>query len=378
MRILVTSLGESTMKDLEKNFSFNNINSNIISNNNSIRTYHNVNKLKKKYTINKINHRNQIKIINNFNNNFSNKKNFLFTNFSSSNYNINNKRYFSNNNSKKNVSNNDIKNNNNNNNNKNISIKLRKFFFPKEISENYYNIKTSENIISNPIKNLPEIKEALNNKKLNKQSISSIKNFSLKEILGKEAVYKIKKNLIKEEKNKQFILTENDFRSEYKNLTKLEEIENILYTKKINKNKTNLIKYINSNKNIISNISLKNLSKLNDDKINKINKVCQNVFNNNNKYNRLISEIKSKIKQINFNDSVQGNFTLKNMNNEIKIGNKIFKKYDKYNNNESAKEVYKEKKKDYEKIWKKYHIEKLYQRNNLNNDNYNNFNLNDI
>ena len=374
MRILVTSLGETTMKDLEKNFSFNNNNSNIISNNNSIKTFHNVNRLKKKYSINKINHRNQIKNVNYHNNNYYNQNNFLFNNFSSTNYNINNKKYFSNNNSKINISNN----NNKNINNKKITIKLRKYFFPKEISDNYNNIKTSENIISNPIKNLPEIKEALNNKK-SIQSISTIKNFSLKEILGKEAVYKIKKNTIKEEKNKQIVLTENDFRSEYKNLTKLEEIENILYNKKINKNKTNLIKYINSNKNIISNLSLKNISKLNDEKINKINKVCQNVLDNNIKYNRLINEIKSKIKQINFNDSVQGNFTLKNMINEIKIGNKIFKKYDKYNNNnESAKEVYKDKKKDYEKIWKKYHIEKLYQRKNLNDNNYNNFNLNEI
>ena len=367
MRILVTSLGESTMKDLEKNFSFNNNNNNTNSNNNSIRTYYSVNKLKKKYSINKINHRN--KIINNYNKN--NK--FLYNNFSSTNYNINNIKFFSNNNSKINNSNNSIKNYNKIN-NRNISLKLRKFFFPKQISDNYNNIKTTENLISNPIKNLPEIKEALNNQKQNKQSISSIKNFSLKEILGKEAVYKIKKNLINEEKNKKSILTENNFRSEYKNITKLEEMENILYNKKINKNKTNLIKYINSNKNSISSISIKNIAKLNDDKINKINKVCQNVFDNNNKYNRLINEIKTKIRQINFNDSVQGNFALKNMNNEIIIGNKIFKKYDKYNN-ESVKIIYKEKKKDYEKIWKKYHIENLNKKNNLYD---NNFNLNDI
>ena len=48
MRILVTSLGESTMKDLEKNFSFNYSNNNTNRNNNIIRTYYNVNKLKKK------------------------------------------------------------------------------------------------------------------------------------------------------------------------------------------------------------------------------------------------------------------------------------------------------------------------------------------
>ena len=369
MRILVTSLGESTMKDLEKNFSFNYSNNNTNSNNNIIRTYYNVNKLKKKYSINKINHRNNI--INNYNNN---KNKFLYTNFSSTNYNINNIKFLSNNNSKINNSNNSIKNYNKIN-KRNISIKLRKYFFPKQISEKYNNIKTTEYIISDPIKNLPEIKEALNDQNQNKQSsISSIKNFSLKEILGKEAVYKIKKNIINEEKNKKPILTENNFRSEYRNLTKLEEMENILYNKKINKNKTNLIKYINSNKNIISNISIKNIAKLNDDKINKINKVCQNVFDNNNKYNKLMNEIKTKIRQINFNDSVQGNFTLKNMNNEIIIGNKIFKKYDKYNN-EGVKMIYKEKKKDYEKIWKKYHIENLSKKKNLYD---NNFNLNDI
>jgi hypothetical protein len=107
--------------------------------------------------------------------------------------------------------------------------------------------------------------------------------------------------------------------------TKNKEIanKNILF-KKINQNENNLVNYLKMNKTIKLSF-MEKVSKANDDKLVKLDKVCQKYFNNMKKNEIMKKNIKDKIKLEYSNDSVFCKDSLLNMEKDIKNYNHIYK-----------------------------------------------------
>jgi hypothetical protein len=107
--------------------------------------------------------------------------------------------------------------------------------------------------------------------------------------------------------------------------TKNKEIanKNILF-KKINQNESNLVNYLKMNKTIKLSF-MEKVSKANDDKLVKLDKVCQKYFNNMKKNEIMKKNIKDKIKLEYSNDSVFCKDSLLNMEKDIKNYNHIYK-----------------------------------------------------
>jgi hypothetical protein len=107
--------------------------------------------------------------------------------------------------------------------------------------------------------------------------------------------------------------------------TKNKEIanKNILF-KKINQNENNLVNYLKMNKTIKLSF-MEKVTKANDDKLVKLDKVCQKYFNNMKKNEILKKNIKDKIKLEYSNDSIFCKDSLLNMEKDIKNYNHIYK-----------------------------------------------------
>jgi len=99
--------------------------------------------------------------------------------------------------------------------------------------------------------------------------------------------------------------------------------KNILF-KKINQNESNLVNYLKMNKTIKLSF-MEKVSKANDDKLVKLDKVCQKYFNNMKKNEIMKRNIKDKIKLEYSNDSVFCKDSLLNMEKDIQNYNNIYK-----------------------------------------------------
>ena len=234
---------------------------------------------------------------------------------------------------------------------KKVNLNMKKLVFPKEISDNYENDhNTTEKLIQKD-ENFPEI---ANIKKLFKPN----QKLSFNQILGNKTVTKLKKDLIKEEKmkNKLSRIDENKFRSNYRNFTKLEDLDYILNHKKINPNSTSLIRYISVHKDITK-LSLQNIIDYNNEEMFRANQICQNIFYHQNEYqkNHFIRE--QKIKAKHNNDKIKSNRALNKMSDDLKAEDNIFKKY---NKRVDRTEAYREKYNDMDKYyWRRYKIDNL-------------------
>ncbi len=239
----------------------------------------------------------------------------------------------------------------NNNGLKKVNLNIKKLVFPKEISDNYENDHNQSEKLIQKDENFPEIASI-------KKLVKPNEKLSLQQILGKKTVTKLKKELIQEEKmkNKLSRIDENKFRSNYRNFTKLEDLDYILNHKKINPNSTSLIRYISANKDITK-LSLQNIIYFNNDEMFRANQICQNIFYHQNEYqkNNFIRE--QKIKAKHNNEKIRSNRYLNKMNNDLKIEDVIFQKY---KNKVDKSEAYRERYHDMDKYyWRRYNIDSL-------------------
>ena len=232
-----------------------------------------------------------------------------------------------------------------------VNLNMKKLVFPKDISDNYENDhNTTEKLIQKE-ENFPEIVKI-------KKLIKPNEKLSLNQILGNKRVIKLKKNLIKEEKMKDKLsrIDENNFRTNYRNFTKLEDLDYILSYKKINPNSTSLIRYISGNKNITK-LSLQNIIDYNNNEMFKANQICQNIFYHQNEYFKNIFIRQQKIKAKHNNDKLKSNRALDQMSDDLKAENSIFLKY---KNKVDRSEAYREKYNDMDKYyWRKYNVDNL-------------------
>jgi hypothetical protein len=222
---------------------------------------------------------------------------------------------------------------------KQIKINEKKISFPKQFIEkyendNFTNINSSNNIFPSITSKNKESYDDINNSLVKRE-----KFLSLGEIIPDNLKIQMKKKILNDRKirDKATIITQNDFRTEYDPETDIQKFNNILSESKVNSNKSSLIKYLNEKK--VNPLTVKIISNRNGNKINKINKMCQIIFQN---------EEKEKL----FNDLVRKklahrmNTQKKEFQNNINIlGNdigKIKEKLEKYEKRVDNKERYRE------------------------------------
>ena len=220
---------------------------------------------------------------------------------------------------------------------KHIKLNERKIPFPKQFVEKYESnnlINLSNDIFPSINSKNKESYDGSNNSLVRKE-----KYLSLGEIIPNKLITQMKQKIIKEKKirDRDTVITQNDFRSEYKPETDIQIFNNILSESKVNSNKSSLIKYLNERK--VNPLTIKILSNRDGNKINKINKMCQIIFQNEDK-EKLFNDLVKKKMAHNMNTQkkeFQNNINV--MGNNI---GKIKEKLEKYEKKVDNKERYRE------------------------------------
>ena len=191
----------------------------------------------------------------------------------------------------------------NNNNYLMIKIKSSSCDIPREIQMLYSN------------QNSTNIKEEIINK--------DFENINKDNIMKNEV--KIKS---RNEDSLPLISNNNSYSIPIKDLLQNKNIKNIkskiILRKKINKNENNLVNYLKLNKTIRPSF-IEKIGKANDNKLVKLDKICQKYFNNIKRDELMKRNIKDKIKLEYSNDSTFCKDSLLNMKNNIKNYNDIYK-----------------------------------------------------
>ena len=243
---------------------------------------------------------------------------------------------------------------------KTIKLTNKKFNLPKSLTDNYYNnqkqnynntIENNKNsILFND--NFPFLNTEPNENK------TKLKYYSFREIIPKSTINSIKKQIISEKKIKDKLskITDDKFRSNYEIYTDLEKFDNILDFPVLNSNKKSLIKYLNVKKNL-NPLNLNKILSYNNEQLNKVNKMCQQLFYTEEK-NKLFKEIiGEKIKSKKNESKIEANKKINDLKNDI---NEIKKCLNKYNKQIDKREKYRDRFNDVVKhYWTKYNYDKL-------------------
>ena len=225
---------------------------------------------------------------------------------------------------------------------KQIKLNEQKISFPKQFAEKYErDILNNNNIITASNNILP----SLNSKKFDMQEgtnnslIRKEKFLSLGEIIPNNSLNEMKKKIIKDRliRDRATFITENDFRSSYDPETDIQKFNNILTESKLNSNKSSLIRYLNEKK--VNPLTLKIISTQDGDKISKINKMCQTIFQNQEKEKLFNDIVKNKATQKINSTKKELQIGINNIGNEINTIQERLKKYEKRVDN---KEKYRE------------------------------------
>ena len=230
-----------------------------------------------------------------------------------------------------------------------IRINMQKVNFPKELQSKY-------DLFKIPRKSANNIIYEQSPPKINK--FTNINNkFSLGEIVDNKALAKLKNEIeIRERvKEKLSVINEKNFRTNYAEISKMKELNEILNYKKIKGDKLELIKYLNTH-DCLSDLFLKNIVTSDKYELQKFEKISQTLLFNKEIDKKLKLELERKIKTKQNLSKLRITNNLNKMNKEVKseeqILNKYKKKYDKKLN-------YMEKHKEIEKGWRKMGIKYL-------------------
>ena len=228
---------------------------------------------------------------------------------------------------------------------KQIKLNEHKITFPKQFAEKYENDILNNGIINASNNILPSI----NSKKIdiqegsNSSLIRKEKFLSLGEIIPNNSLKEMKKKIIKDRliRDRATVITENDFRSSYDPETEIQKFNNILNGAKLNSNKSSLIKYLNEKK--VDPLTIKILSNQDGDKISKINKMCQTIFQNQDKEKLFNDIVKNKAKQRINNTKKEFQTAINCLGSDINLLQEKLKKYDKkIDNKEKYREYFNE------------------------------------
>ena len=187
------------------------------------------------------------------------------------------------------------------------------FLMSKKYNDNNNNSSQKTNSVPDLFYSINEtIDKEITNKSRNIKLPVIRTSFPIKYIINPYSYKKLENEVkCKRDNLKRVKLNENNFRSEYYD-DPVKKFERSVSSEIKIQNK-NLIMYLNKD-NDISNNFIKQLSNFNDEKLIKLNKICQKVFLFKNKNQNIQKNIKDKLNE----DTVKINNTYKNRLNELK------------------------------------------------------------
>lgn len=246
-----------------------------------------------------------------------------------------------------------------------LEIKIKKIVISKNLTEKY-NQDTSH---SNILLNLPDLvqKKLLQNTNMNSiykkgtiENNNDLSNsqFSIRDIIPQSSYQNFKcelKNDIRI-KEKLGVIDESNFRSIFKDKTENQILEEKL-NKKVSTDRLNIIRYLSGKQNLNYQFVQK-MTSFDDERLNKINKICQKVFENDEK-NELFNKIaKEKINLKKRKDITEYKHRLETLCNSISSANDIEKNYSLPKNVRINKfsDIHDDLKKNF---WSKHSVQKL-------------------
>lgn len=236
---------------------------------------------------------------------------------------------------------------------KNLQINQKKLFIPKQIMDRYNSNIDEDKKIKESIIDKKEYKGTFGSSYSPDLSLKD--SFALKEIFQPNVCEYLKKkvNLKMQVKKKSPSVSENNFRSVYqKDIA--EELENNL-NREIRSDSVNLIRYLNNRSNL-SETTINRLCEYDDDKINRLNKVCQKIFYNDECEVKLKENISNTIKLHKMKEQAEYKNRLSQMGAEVVQIKSIL---DINRRPFNDKERYLERHKDIQKVWEKNQINRL-------------------
>lgn len=263
---------------------------------------------------------------------------------------------------------------------KKISIKQKKIYIPKNLTEKYNEDERQGLILPDLTINLT-INQEKNVNKLGKNNYESFFNrknktynstlqnnnnnnsetprnkYLLREIVQPQTYTNLKNKLQKEQiiTDKCSKIDESKFRSTYGELNKVQQLDKLLENP-INSNKISLMRYINQKKDL-SNTFIKKIAECSEDKRSKANKICQIIYHNKDKENMMNERIKEKIEDRKNKDDSKYKYDLKQMGETLKDFSSIISEY-KFNDNK--RERYRNQHKEIDsKYWKRFNLDRL-------------------
>jgi hypothetical protein len=194
-------------------------------------------------------------------------------------------------------------------------------------------------------------------------------SYRVMDVMTDEALAKMKNTIIEEVKlkNKNANVVSFNFRNPF--LTpygRLREIDEALSTK-INSEKSNIIQYINSKENPSPKF-VKNMAKCDEEKFERLNKICQRVFNNNIEENDMKYRINGIIENIHLTNKANYKKQINLIEKDVNNFKQICQKYPQRDDREKYENLLYDMKKNH---WNKYDFQRLMKRGNKNNKNEN-------
>jgi hypothetical protein len=238
-----------------------------------------------------------------------------------------------------------------------VQIKQRKLNIPKNITEKYNNgdyqlpgLDIKRKSTMKPDQSFLPASSLMNTNTLRTKH-------SMKDILNETTYKKLKSTAVKDKamKDKLSRITENQFRTVYDDKTYIEKIEEKLQ-KKINPDRINFIRYL-KDKTAISETLVKTIADYDEEKINRVNKICQIVFHNEERGQLFKEIIKEKLQTQRERERVEYKTSIENMGRHITGLRTVLKSYEK---KVSDKERYRDIHNDtVKKYWSRYKPEKF-------------------
>ena len=246
------------------------------------------------------------------------------------------------------------------NNTKRYHLSMKKIYFPKYFVEKYESpSKSTVSIIKQTNNFLPSLKQNISSdSKEEDEKLNYNRLFSFKDIIPKKTIYNMKTNILKKsiEKEKNTKIDSSNFRSIYQLKSPIDKFNDLINQPILHTGNYGLIKYFNEKKNT-SPLSIKGIVDSNPLRLNKVNKICESIFRDEEKQKSSQERIEKKIKQRNNNEKLCFSKEIKTAKINIE---EIKGKLDKYNKRIDPKQRYKELFKELNlKYWNKYDFDKL-------------------
>lgn len=232
---------------------------------------------------------------------------------------------------------------------KEIHVKLKKINIPKNVTERY-NSENKPNALLPHVNIAPKKDEA-------KDNFKHRTKHTIKDVLNATTLDKLKTKYIHDKvmRDKLSRVDEDHFRTYYEDKTYMERLNEKL-EKKINPDRINLINYLNDKKEV-SSVLIKRLAEFDEEKINRVNKICQIVSHNEERGKLFKDIIKERLKIKQNRDKVDYKSKIENMGNSLYGFNEIMKEYAKtINKKEKYRDIHNDMQKTY---WKKYNTDKM-------------------